>query len=68
VLVRAQAPHDRERLLEAGATEVIQPETEAGLTMIRHSLDHLGVDHTEGRQYLEEIRRYWSGAVGEDSS
>jgi CPA2 family monovalent cation:H+ antiporter-2 len=68
VLVRAQAPHDRERLLEAGATEVIQPETEAGLTMIRHSLDHLGVDHTEGRQYLEEIRRHWSGAVGGDSS
>lgn len=64
ILVRAHAPQERERLLEAGATEVIQPETEAGLTMIRHSLDHLDVDHAEGRHYLEEIRRYWSGAAG----
>jgi len=62
ILVRAQDPMDRERLLEAGATEVIQPETEAGLTMIRHSLDHLGVDHAEGRHYLDQIRQYWSGA------
>jgi hypothetical protein len=59
--VRAQSPHDRQRLFEAGATEVIQPETEAGLTMIRHSLDHLGVDHAQGRHYLEEIRLFWSG-------
>jgi CPA2 family monovalent cation:H+ antiporter-2 len=61
ILVRAQSPHDRQRLFEAGATEVIQPETEAGLTMIRHSLDHLGVDHAQGRHYLEEIRLFWSG-------
>ncbi|MGH2627265.1 MAG: cation:proton antiporter [Anaerolineales bacterium] len=67
ILVRAQAPHDRERLLEAGATEVIQPETEAGLTMIRHSLDHLGVDHAEGRHYLDEVRRYWSGTGAQTS-
>lgn len=63
ILVRAQALQDREGLLAAGATEVIQPETEAGLTMVRHSLDLLGVDHAEGRHYLEEIRQYWSGAV-----
>jgi CPA2 family monovalent cation:H+ antiporter-2 len=66
ILVRAHALQDRERLLEAGATEVIQPETEAGLTMIRHSLDHLDVDHAEGRRYLEEIRQYWSGTVSGD--
>lgn len=67
ILVRAQAPHDREGLLAAGATEVIQPETEAGLTMVRHSLDHLGVDHAEGRRYLEGIRQFWSGTAEADS-
>jgi hypothetical protein len=44
---------------------VIQPETEAGLTIVRHSLDRLGVEHHEGRQYLERVRRHWAAAIVE---
>lgn len=62
ILVRVNQEAGRARMLEAGATEVIQPETEAGLTIVRRSLDWLAVDHREGRQYLEQVRRSWSGA------
>ncbi|MGQ0572526.1 MAG: NAD-binding protein, partial [Armatimonadota bacterium] len=62
ILVRVNQEAYRDRMLEAGATEVLQPETEAGLTIVRHSLDRLGVDHREGRQYLERVRRHWSAA------
>jgi CPA2 family monovalent cation:H+ antiporter-2 len=67
ILVRVNREAYRARMLDAGATEVIQPETEAGLTIVRHSLDRLGVDHHEGRQYLERVRRHWSGTALETS-
>jgi CPA2 family monovalent cation:H+ antiporter-2 len=65
ILVRVNQEAYRDRMLDAGATEVIQPETEAGLTIVRHSLDRLGVDHHEGRQYLERVRRHWSGTTSD---
>jgi CPA2 family monovalent cation:H+ antiporter-2 len=65
IIARVHHARDRAKMLDAGATEVIQPEVEAGLTMVRHSLDRLGVDHQQGRQYLEDIRRHWS-AVRDD--
>jgi voltage-gated potassium channel Kch len=67
ILVRVNEEASRDRMFQAGATEVIQPETEAGLTIVRHSLDRLGVDHHDGRQYLERVRRYWSAAPLEEA-
>lgn len=67
VLVRVLHARDRSRMLDAGATEVIQPEVEAGLTIARHSLDRLSVDHTEGRRYLEQVRRHWSAEAPEET-
>jgi CPA2 family monovalent cation:H+ antiporter-2 len=67
ILVRVNQEAYRDRMLDAGATEVIQPETEASLTIVRHSLDRLGVDHCQGRQYLERVRRHWSAAIPEEA-
>ncbi|MDR7422455.1 MAG: cation:proton antiporter, partial [Armatimonadota bacterium] len=60
IIVRVTHEAARSDLLAAGATEVILPEVEAALTIVRHSLDRLEVDHSEGRRYLEEVRRHWS--------
>jgi hypothetical protein len=65
IIARVHQARHRELLLHAGATEVIQPEIEAGLTIVRHSLDRLGVDHHRSRGYLEEARRHWSSAADE---
>jgi CPA2 family monovalent cation:H+ antiporter-2 len=60
IIVRVTQDGARPALLAAGATEVILPEVEAALTIVRHSLDRLEVDHSAGRRYLEEVRRHWS--------
>jgi len=62
ILARLHQQRYRALLAEAGATEVVQPEVEAALTLVRHSLDRLGVDHQEGRRYLEEMRGHWPEA------
>lgn len=62
ILARLHQQRYRALLAEAGATEVVQPEVEAALTLVRHSLDHLGVDHQAGRRYLEQIRAHWPEA------
>jgi CPA2 family monovalent cation:H+ antiporter-2 len=56
ILARAQAPEDRAILQEAGATEVVQPEFEAGLTLIRHSLAQLRLPRERVLEYLERFR------------
>ncbi|MGH2400956.1 MAG: cation:proton antiporter regulatory subunit, partial [bacterium] len=61
--VRVHQRRHEAMMLAAGATEVIQPEVEAGLTLVRHSLDHIGVDRAAGRQYLAGIRSLWPGTV-----
>lgn len=63
ILARVHQSRHRALLLEAGATEVIQPEVEAALTIVRHSLDWLGVDHEAGRAYLKQARRHWPEAL-----
>lgn len=63
ILARVHHASARGALLEAGATEVVQPEVEAALTMVRHSLDHLGVPHEAGRAYLRQARAHWPEAV-----
>lgn len=47
IVARAETADDIARLREAGATEVVQPEFEAGVEVIRHSLGRLGVSGTE---------------------
>jgi len=56
VLARAPNADGRQRLLEAGATEVIQPELEAASTLIRHALGRLELPRDQVRAYLERFR------------
>jgi voltage-gated potassium channel Kch len=56
VIARAHGRDDRERLLAAGATEVILPEEEAGLTLVDHTLHRLAVPSVEVRAYLRRMR------------
>lgn len=56
VLARAHFAEVAERLQAAGATEVIQPELEAGLTLIRHALAELALSREHLLGYLEALR------------
>ncbi|MFY9585714.1 MAG: cation:proton antiporter [Candidatus Acidiferrales bacterium] len=56
ILARAHRPRGREELLKAGATEVIQPEFEASVSLIQHSLDRLDVPLQSTLSYLEGFR------------
>lgn len=56
ILARSSHPDQRVSLIEAGATEVIQPEFEAAQTLIRHSLEALGIPHSELKNYLQQQR------------
>jgi CPA2 family monovalent cation:H+ antiporter-2 len=56
ILARAHTFADRDRLTSAGATEVIQPEVEAGATLIRHTLRRLALPRDEVLAYLERFR------------
>jgi Trk K+ transport system NAD-binding subunit len=56
ILARAHDPQARDRLLAAGATEVIQPEFEAAATLIRHALRQLGMPRERALAYLERFR------------
>lgn len=47
IVARAATRDDVVRLRDAGATEVVQPEFEAGVEVIRHALGRLGVSGTE---------------------
>jgi monovalent cation:H+ antiporter-2, CPA2 family len=56
ILARAHEPAARDRLLGAGATEVIVPEFEAAATIIRHSLRGLALPRAKILAYLDRIR------------
>jgi CPA2 family monovalent cation:H+ antiporter-2 len=56
ILARAHTAAARDRLIEAGATEVIQPELEAAATLIRHSLRRLALPRERVLAYLERFR------------
>lgn len=57
VLARSTQPGQRAALLEAGASEVIQPEFEAAQTLLRHGLERLGIPFAEIRTYMLQQRR-----------
>ena len=56
VLARAHHAAARALLIDAGATEVIQPELEAAATLLRHSLERLAVPRPQILAYLERLR------------
>jgi CPA2 family monovalent cation:H+ antiporter-2 len=47
IVARAVDAHDVERLQQAGATGVVQPEFEAGIEVIRHALRRYGISGME---------------------
>jgi CPA2 family monovalent cation:H+ antiporter-2 len=64
ILARCHDAGERDRLLAAGASEVIQPELEAGSTLIRHALRRLSVPRAAVLDYLDRFRRAME--VGDD--
>jgi monovalent cation:H+ antiporter-2, CPA2 family len=56
IVTRSHSRSDHEALLQAGATEIIQPEFEASATMIRHALNYLKVPGDQSSAYLERFR------------
>jgi CPA2 family monovalent cation:H+ antiporter-2 len=57
ILARSTHTDQRAPLLEAGSSEVIQPEFEAAQTLIRHSLQRLDVSFADIRTYMLQQRR-----------
>ncbi len=55
ILARARSRTEHVALLEAGASEIIQPELEASATMIRHTLDYLNLPADQTSDYLERF-------------
>jgi CPA2 family monovalent cation:H+ antiporter-2 len=56
ILARAHHSAGRDRLVAAGATEVIQPEVEGAFTLIRHALRGLDIPRARVLAYLERFR------------
>jgi CPA2 family monovalent cation:H+ antiporter-2 len=56
ILARTHDRAEHEKLREAGATEVIQPELEAAATLIRHALHNLALPRERVLAYLEQFR------------
>jgi CPA2 family monovalent cation:H+ antiporter-2 len=56
ILARAQHVDVRERLRDAGASEVIQPELEAAATLVRHALERLSLPDQSVIGYLKRLR------------
>lgn len=56
ILARAHDPNAVDRLRDAGASEVIQPELEAASTLIRHALRRLALPREAVLDYLERFR------------
>ncbi len=62
ILARTHQREAGQALRAAGATEVIQPELEAGLTLIRHGLGQLSLPKESLTAYLEVLRDALGGA------
>lgn len=65
IIARVHQADQGDLLAQAGATEVVQPEIEAALTMVRHTLVRLGIDPARVTEYLEEARRHRRAAPEE---
>jgi CPA2 family monovalent cation:H+ antiporter-2 len=74
VIARAGSMESLELLRGSGATEIVHPQSEAALEMIRHSLHRFGVSSAEALAMVNRLReqhygRAWEGgeATGRDS-
>jgi len=56
ILARSHSRFDHEALLQAGASQIIQPELEASATMIRHALNCLKLPADQASAYLQRFR------------
>ena len=56
ILARAHGQAEADKLAAVGATELIQPEVEASVTLIRHSLEWFAVPKDRIREYAERYR------------
>ena len=66
ILARAHDLAGRDRLVEAGVAEAIQPELEAATTLIRHALERLSLPRDRVLAYLNSFRGAMeSAAAGE---
>ena len=65
ILARAHHDAGRDQLVDAGATEVIQPEFEAASTLIRHALRRLTLPREEVLDYLGRFRSAMDAASAE---
>lgn len=63
VLARAHWDEEREELFREGVAEVIQPEFEGAIELIRHALLHVGVPAMEMEEYLHELRQRRYGVL-----
>jgi CPA2 family monovalent cation:H+ antiporter-2 len=57
IVARSEGMEQMQTLLQKGATEVVQPEFEAGLEMTRQALVHLRVPAAEIMRYTHALRR-----------
>jgi CPA2 family monovalent cation:H+ antiporter-2 len=57
IVARSEGMEQMQALLQKGATEVVQPEFEAGLEMTRQALVHLQVPAAEIMRYTHALRR-----------
>ncbi len=57
ILARASSWDGARRLRDAGATDVIRPELEGGIAMVRRTLLDLDLNVTDVDRYTEEVRR-----------
>lgn len=64
ILARAHSRTDLEALLEAGASEIIQPELEASATLIQHVFDYLNLPADQASNYLDRFREAIGTARG----
>jgi len=56
IIARAHYPNDLVRLLNAGASEVVMPEFEAGMEFVRWILGHLGLSAEEMERIIRQRR------------
>ena len=57
IIARAATQSGVSRLRELGATDVIHPELEGGLEVVRHTLLNLGFPTSQVQPYTDEVRR-----------
>lgn len=63
VVARAHWGPEREQLFREGITEVIQPEFEGAIEMIRHTLMHADVSALDVEGYIHEMRQQRYGRL-----